>query len=67
MRIVTDGTLFAIEKGWLFKRYRSIYVDYWWNYEESFDYCWGTQEQIKYLWNRIHNKGNFKIIKQEDL
>lgn len=67
MRIVTDGVLYAIEKGWIFKKYRSIHGDYWWSYEESFKYCWGTKTEIKYLWYLLNRKRSFKTIKIEEM
>ncbi len=51
MRIVTDGDKFAIEKGWIFKKYKSLYTTgSWWPREESEPFCWGTKEQIKNIW-----------------
>lgn len=45
MRIVTDGELYAVEKGWWKKKYHSLYQPCWHEFDNSYITCWGTLEQ----------------------
>lgn len=47
MRIVTDGEMYAVEKGWWKKKYHSLYQFSWHEYDTSYIYCWGTLTQAK--------------------
>ena len=63
MRIVTDGKLFAIEKGWIFKRYMSLSCpQYWWSLEESYFWCWGTKDRVESLYTFVKRKNNLKRV-----
>lgn len=64
MRLVTDGKLYAIEKGWIFKTYLSLYSKTnWWPLEESINYCWGNKEHVKVLYDSFIRKRNIKVVK----
>lgn len=57
MRIVTDGEEYAIEKGWIFKKYCSLYnTGIWWSLEESYDTCWGDWDRVFYIYNKLKGK-----------
>ncbi len=66
MRIVTDGKQFAIQKGWIFKRYLSLYdINNWWSLKRSYEFCWGNKERIEDLYNFMIRKKNIKVVKKE--
>ena len=51
MRIVKSEYGYAIEKGWVFKRYRSLRTDAWWSLgygtrEECIEYCWNKSLSV---------------------
>lgn len=56
MRIVTDGTKYAIQKGWIFKRYRDLMpgCTFWWS-KNSFFFidCWSSD--IDYVKKKFNN------------
>ncbi len=64
MRIVTHGELFAIEKGWLFKRYRSLNCNQWWDLENSYQWCWGAESRVEKLFKRIKKKVLVQVVKE---
>lgn len=64
MRIVTDGVHFAIEKGWIFKKYLSlICLDNWWGVNDiCFQHCWGSREYVDKTWISLHRKRNIRPV-----
>lgn len=69
MKIVTNGTHYAIEKGWLFKKYLSLYSDSWFTLKESIDFCWSKDKEIikkRYNFLLSINKNNIKPIETLD-
>jgi hypothetical protein len=57
MRIVTDGKLFALEKGWIFKKYASLYNHgLWRDLDDSYLTCWDTQERIMILYDLLKKR-----------
>jgi len=68
MRIVTNGTHYAIEKGWLFKRYLDLEVpNYWWSKNNYvFRSCVTIDiELVKKRWATVNSK--FKPIHESEL
>lgn len=67
-RLVTDGHLFAIQKGWLFKFYYGLYPDigFWWPYRHSRSLgsiCWGPEYLGRKLseFEAVHHKNGDKL------
>ncbi len=68
MRIITDGKLYAIQKGWIFKKYLSLYCKTeWYTFEESLNYCWGNKERVKNLYDSLNRKRNIKPISNDEI
>ncbi len=57
MRIVTDGELFAIEKGWIFKKYLSLYNE---NFcrplGDDDEFSWGPRSQVQKVYDDLMKK-----------
>lgn len=68
MRIVTDGKKYAIEKGWIFKKYASLNLyGIWWPYDRSLESCWGSERQIADLYNFLMRKKNIRKVDISEL
>lgn len=63
MRIVTDGTKFAIEKGWIFKKYLDTHSpQFWWSRKDDYYlYCWASEQRIIDLC--LHLNKNKNIVR----
>ncbi len=68
MRIVTDGELFAIEKGWIFKRYFDLKAyPFWWSSDdEYFNDCWGSRQQVEKRFNILTKKRNIRPVGKDE-
>jgi len=63
MRIVTDGKKYAIETGWIWKSYASMYTPgQWWALNKSHDFCWGNKERIEELYFILNRKKHIKEV-----
>lgn len=65
MKIVTDGKYYAIQKGWLFKRYLCVRCFDWWSLKDSYIYynrCWVTLEHIEETIKMINRKKDIKFV-----
>lgn len=62
MRIVTDGEKFAIQKGWIFKKYLYIgYREYFWTSDPLND-CWYSKEIVERAYNAILRRKNWRKV-----
>jgi len=65
MRIVTDGELYAVEKGWIFKKYASMYTPgRWWTLKKSHEFCWGRKTEIQELFRTLNRKKRIKEVEE---
>lgn len=68
MRIVTDGKQYAIQKGWLFKKYLSLYsADNWWSLRDSYEFCWGNKERVKGMYDFMKRKEYIREVRGDEL
>ena len=58
-KIVTDGNLYAIRKGWVFYKYCSLNTLHWWDKYEAPRWCWGTKEEVLPLYLKL--KGGVEV------
>ena len=67
MRIVTDGKQYAIEKGWILKKYLDLYNRRDWEpLKYSYNFCWGNKETVEGVFNFISRKKNLQAVKEKN-
>ena len=67
MRIVTDGKYYAVEKGWIFKRYLNLYTNNdWMSLKDSYQFCWGSKERVEEEYNFLLRKKNIRVVKEKN-
>jgi len=55
MKLVTDGKLWAVQRGWFFKSYFDLKTPgYWWSIGSGFlEDCWGDKELAEKWFKRL--------------
>ncbi len=65
-RIVTDGTKFAIQTGWIFKKYVDLYdTSFTWNVSDNIRWCWSDKYYVKKVFDILTNRKIRKATKEE--